>query len=47
MKEIFFWTIPSGFNTASELLDYWKDQGYQAEIIDSDDEYGALHISWT
>lgn len=31
--EIFFYTIPSGFNNNTELLEYFTQNGYQAESI--------------
>jgi len=47
LHEIFFYTIPSGFRDNNELVSFWKEKGYQAEIIDGSDGYGILHISWT
>jgi len=46
-SEIHFYTIPSGFKNNAELLEYWREQGYQAEIVDlPDGKHGVLHISW-
>jgi|GEM_PF-2325502 len=46
-NEIYFYTIPGGFKDNNELLEYWTERGYQAEIIDSaNGRHGILHVSW-
>ena len=45
-REIHFYTIPSGFKNNDEMIEYWKERGCQAQIIDTDDGYGILHVSW-
>lgn len=45
-REIYFYTIPSGFNSNNELLEYFIQRGYHSEIVDGDDGGGVLHISW-
>jgi len=46
-NEIFCYTIPPGFESHAELLAYWRELGYEAEIIDCENSrYGVLHISW-
>lgn len=45
-RDIYFYTIPSGFSGNEELIGYWQEQGYQAEITDGEDGYGILHLSW-
>ncbi len=45
-KEIYIYTIPPGFRNNKELLAYWYERGYQAEIIDTYDRFGILHVSW-
>ena len=44
--EIFFYTIPGGFKNNTELLEYWTERGYQAEIIDTSPRHGILHVWW-
>lgn len=46
-NEIYFYTIPGGFKDNTELLEYWRERGYQAGIINSTNgRHGILHVSW-
>lgn len=45
-KELYFYTIPSGFKNNNELLEYFIKRRYRTRIIDSNDVESILHLSW-
>lgn len=46
LHDLYFHTIPSGFESNEAMLTFWNDRGYQAELVECSAGYGLLHITW-